>query len=121
MIPSLIRTKRIYDLPSKDDDGCRILVDRLWPRGISRNDAEIDLWLKDVAPSHELRRWFSHRPERWSEFKSRYFQELAKKDKALQEIRAKEAAIGVVTLLYGAKDPLYNNASALKEYLEKSA
>jgi uncharacterized protein YeaO (DUF488 family) len=83
VIPSLIRTKRIYDLPSKDDDGCRILVDRLWPRGISRNDAEIDLWLKDVAPSHELRRWFSHRPERWSEFKSRYFQELAKKDKKL--------------------------------------
>ncbi|AFU59815.1 MAG: DUF488 family protein [Nitrososphaera sp.] len=117
-----ILTKRVYDLPSKDD-GYRILVDRLWPRGISKSDAEVDMWLKDVAPSDSLRRWFNHRPERWGEFKSRYFQEFAKHDKKdlLQQIRTKEAEVGVVTLLYGAKDQLYNNAVALKEYLERTA
>jgi uncharacterized protein YeaO (DUF488 family) len=113
-----LRIKRVYDLPCKDD-GYRILVDRLWPRGLGKSEAEIDEWLKDVAPSHELRRWFNHRPERWDEFKSRYFQELAKKEKILQEIRAK-ASVGVVTLLYGAKDPRHNNAVALKEYLESA-
>lgn len=122
MIRLTILTKRVYDLPSKDD-GYRILVDRLWPRGISKSDAKIDMWLKDVAPSDSLRRWFNHRPERWSEFKSRYFQEFAKHDKKdlLQQIRTKEAEVGVVTLLYGAKDQLYNNAVALKEYLERTA
>ena len=109
-------TKRVYDLPCKDD-GYRVLVDRLWPRGLGKSEAEIDAWLKDVAPSHELRRWFNHDPEKWSEFKSRYFQELAKKEKILQELRSK-AAVGPVTLLYGAKDSEHNNAVALKEYLE---
>jgi uncharacterized protein YeaO (DUF488 family) len=107
----------VYDLPSKDD-GYRILVDRLWPRGLSKSDAEIDAWLRDIAPSNELRRWFGHRPKRWDVFKSRYFQELAKKEKILDEILAKEASIATVTLLYSTKELQYNNAVALKEYLE---
>jgi uncharacterized protein YeaO (DUF488 family) len=75
----VIRVKRVYDPPSKNDDGYRILVDRLWPRGLSKTEAEIDTWLKDIAPSNELRRWFDHSPKKWDEFRSRYFQELAKK------------------------------------------
>lgn len=113
----MIRTKRVYDLPSKED-GCRVLVDRLWPRGVSKADAQIDEWLKDVAPSDELRRWFGHVPAKWEEFKSRYFKELAKKPAILEQLRAKERN-GVVTLVYGAKDVKHNNAAALKEYLEK--
>lgn len=109
----------MYDLPSKDD-GYRILVDRLWPRGLSKNDAEIDVWLKDIAPSNQLRRWFGHRPERWDGFKARYFQELSDKGKILDEILAKEASTATVTLLYSTKELQYNNAVALKECLEKS-
>lgn len=115
----MIRTKRAYDLPSRDD-GYRVLVDRLWPRGLSKSDAEIDAWPKEIAPSHELRRWFGHRPERWDEFKSKYFKELAKKEKIVQEILAKEKSIGTLTLLFSSKELQYNNAVALKEYLEKS-
>lgn len=112
----MIRTKRVYDLPSKED-GRRVLVDRLWPRGVSKADAQIDEWLKDVAPSDALRKWFGHVPARWDGFKSRYFEELAKQPAVLEQLRAKERN-GVITLVYGAKDIEHNNAVALKEYLE---
>jgi uncharacterized protein YeaO (DUF488 family) len=110
----VIKLKRIYDPPEKDD-GVRVLVDRLWPRGIKRE--LVDLWLKDVAPSDELRRWFNHEPEKWEEFKRKYHEELNKnpKVKVLLELVKKSDN---VTLLYSAKSP-YNNAVALKEYLER--
>jgi len=117
----LIKIERIYDNPDgKDDDGneCyRILVDRLWPRGLSKNEVHIDLWLKDVAPSTELRKWFSHDSRRWDEFKSRYFKELEKCNESIDVILDKIEK-GSVVLLYGAKDEKFNNAIALKEYLE---
>jgi uncharacterized protein YeaO (DUF488 family) len=117
----VIRVKRVYDPPSKNDDGYRILVDRLWPRGLSKTEAEIDTWLNDIAPSNDLRRWFDHSPKKWDEFRSRYFQELAKKERILNEIiLAKDSSsAGIITLLYGAKELRYNNAVALKEYLEE--
>jgi uncharacterized protein YeaO (DUF488 family) len=109
----MIKVKRVYDKQEKDD-GVRILVDRLWPRGISKN--QIDLWLKDIAPSNELRNWFDHDPAKWDEFRKRYFNELDSnpKTKILLELVKKSENI---TLLYSAKSP-YNNAIALKEYLE---
>lgn len=111
----MLRIKRIYDSSSKDD-GFRILVDRLWPRGINKEKANIDLWLKDIAPSDELRKWFAHDEEKWDEFKRRYFQELAQKTEQVSLIIKREKQ-GNVTLLYGAKNNELNNASALKEYL----
>ncbi|MFP3234220.1 MAG: DUF488 family protein [Sulfolobaceae archaeon] len=110
----MIKVKRVYD-PLEKDDGIRILVDRLWPRGIRRD--LIDVWLKDVAPSDELRRWYNHEPDKWEEFKRRYFEELSRNPKVeilLQLIKKGNN----VTLLYASKSP-YNNAVALKEYLEK--
>lgn len=112
----MIKVKRVYD-PAAPEDGLRVLVDRLWPRGLSRERAQVNLWLKDVAPDSELRKWFSHDPERWPEFKRRYFAELAAKTDLLATI-AEEARDGVVTILYGAKDREHNNALALKEYME---
>ncbi|ABW01137.1 DUF488 domain-containing protein [Caldivirga maquilingensis] len=110
-----IKVKRIYDRASSDD-GVRILVDRLWPRGISREEAKVDLWLKDVAPSDELRRWFNHDPSKWIEFERRYFKELEGNPKvAILKNMVKEGK--TITLLYSAKSQ-YNNAVALKEYLE---
>jgi uncharacterized protein YeaO (DUF488 family) len=110
----MIKVKRVYD-PLEKDDGIRILVDRLWPRGIRRD--QIDVWLKDVAPSDELRRWYNHEPDKWEKFKRRYFEELSRNPKVeilLQLIKKGNN----VTLLYASKSP-YNNAVALKEYLEK--
>jgi uncharacterized protein YeaO (DUF488 family) len=110
----MIKVKRVYE-PLEKDDGIRILVDRLWPRGIRRD--QIDVWLKDVAPSDELRRWYNHEPDKWEEFKRRYFEELSRNPKVeilLQLIKKGNN----VTLLYASKSP-YNNAVALKEYLEK--
>ena len=111
-----ILTKRIYDPPEKKD-GVRILVDRLWPRGLKKEKAVIHEWLKDVAPSDGLRKWFSHDPEKWQEFKRRYFKELEEKNDLVKRIEEK-GRNQTVTFLYGAKDPKYNNALALKEYLE---
>ena len=111
----MLRMKRAYDPPS-EDDGFRILVDRIWPRGMSRDQIQIDLWLKEVAPSDELRKWFGHDPSRWDEFKERYHQELADKDDLIDQISEK-ASSGDVTLVFGAKDEKLNNAVALKEYL----
>jgi uncharacterized protein YeaO (DUF488 family) len=111
-----VRIKRIYD-EAEGEDGYRILVDRLWPRGVSKDKAKVALWLKEVAPSEELRRWFAHDPEKWLEFKARYFSELASKREWVEAILSK-AQEGTVTLLYGAKDVRFNNAVALKDYLE---
>jgi uncharacterized protein YeaO (DUF488 family) len=108
--------KRVYDA-AKPDDGFRILVDRLWPRGLSKAKLKMDLWMRDIGPSDDLRRWFSHDPEKWLEFKRRYFKELNGKQEMIEQIRNR-AKHDKVTLLYSAKDELHNQAVALKEYLE---
>lgn len=113
-----ILLKRAYASP-EPDDGFRILVDRLWPRGVSRNAAHIDLWLKDVAPSTGLRKWFGHDPSKWVEFRERYFLELRRNPEAIGELNEHDRN-GVVTLVYGAKDREYNHAVALKAYLENA-
>ncbi len=113
----MIRIKRVYEEADKSD-GLRVLVDRLWPRGVSKAKAKIDLWLKDVSPSAELRTWFGHDPEKWPEFCRRYRQELGVHGAELEFLRAK-AKQGTLTLLFGSKEPRLNNAAALKEYLEK--
>jgi len=111
-----IAIKRAYEQPSPDD-GFRILVDRLWPRGLSKKDAHIDLWLKDIAPSAELRRWFAHDPTRWAEFQRRYRAELKQKNQLLATIKA-QARKTRVTLIYGAKDEEHNDAVVLLEKLK---
>ncbi|OGI46512.1 MAG: hypothetical protein A2151_03680 [Candidatus Muproteobacteria bacterium RBG_16_65_34] len=110
-----LKVKRVYDPPAKTD-GLRVLVDRLWPRGLSKDKAKIDHWLKDIAPSDGLRKWFAHDPDKWKEFKRRYFTELDKGPERVSELRAL-ARKGTVTLLFGAKDAQHNNAVALAEYL----
>jgi uncharacterized protein YeaO (DUF488 family) len=115
----MVKTKRIYDKVEKDD-GIRVLVDKLWPRGLKKEEIKIDLWLKRVAPSTELRRWFSHDPSRWKEFCEKYKQELTKdeeKRKALMEL-IKLASRGNLTLIYSAKDKEHNNAVVLKKLVE---
>lgn len=112
-----IKTKRVYDPPSLDD-GFRILIDRLWPRGLSKTDAHVDLWLKDLAPSTALRTWFQHDPGRWKEFQKRYANELNRHDQAVRELW-KYAQQGPVTLLYGARNQECNHAIALKTYVTR--
>jgi uncharacterized protein YeaO (DUF488 family) len=112
-----IQVKRAYDEPARSD-GYRVLVDRLWPRGVSKDDLKADQWLKGVAPTASLRKWFGHRADKWSEFKKRYFRELASHRDELDGLRQR-ADKGRVTLVYGAKDQAHNNAIALKEYLER--
>jgi uncharacterized protein YeaO (DUF488 family) len=112
-----IKTKRIYDSPVRAD-GFRILVDGLWPRGLSKDKAPIDIWLKEIAPSAELRKWFGHQPVRWAEFQRRYFRELDAKPEVVARIRELAGQRDVV-LVYSAKDELHNNAVCLKEYLER--
>jgi uncharacterized protein YeaO (DUF488 family) len=113
----MLQLKRAYDPPSAED-GYRVLVDRLWPRGLKRDGACIDLWLKDIAPSDELRRWFGHDPARWTKFQARYRKELAAHEPLWRELLARSNK-GHVTLLYAAKDAQCNNAVALKTFLEK--
>lgn len=110
-----IRLKRAYDSPG-DDDGIRILVERLWPRGVKKETLHLDAWLKDAAPSTELRKWFSHDPTKWTLFQRRYFAELDTKPEALEPIR-KASSNGVVTLIFSSQDAEHNNAVALKSYL----
>lgn len=110
-----IRTKRIYDLPS-DSDGYRVLVDRLWPRGMSKGKANIDLWLKDAAPSNDLRIWYAHDPSKWDEFRQRYFTELDGNRQALEPLIPRLGG-GRITLLFSSKETRLNNATALREYL----
>jgi len=112
-----IRIKRVYDPPARDD-GVRVLVDRLWPRGISKAAARVDAWLKALAPSAALRTWFGHDPARWTEFRRRYHRELAATD-ARQELLAL-ADHQPLTLLFAAKDPDHNNAAALRDYLARA-
>ncbi len=111
-----IHIKRVYEPPA-EEDGIRVLVDHLWPRGIKKETAAIDDWLKDIAPSTELRKWFGHDPEKWEEFKRRYFSELDKNREAVAEL-AQKAKTETVTLVFSAKEERFNNAIALKEYLE---
>jgi uncharacterized protein YeaO (DUF488 family) len=110
-----IRLKRAYET-ADDEDGFRILVDRLWPRGVSKEKARVDLWLKEVAPSTELRKWFGHDPEKWTGFRTRYFRELDQQPEAIAQIR-EHARKGRVTRVDGAKDEEHNDAVALQEYL----
>jgi uncharacterized protein YeaO (DUF488 family) len=114
-----IRLKRAYDEPS-DDDGTRILVKRLWPRGVRKEKAAIDLWLKEVAPSAELRKWYGHDPDRWEEFRRRYRAELNDKGEVLDDLR-RRLREGPVTFVFAAKDEQHNSAFALKEYLERGS
>jgi uncharacterized protein YeaO (DUF488 family) len=115
----MIKIERIYNNPVGDNSNSfRILIDRLWPRGLSKDKVKIDLWLKDIAPSTMLRKWFSHDERKWDEFKSRYFKELEENRESVNKILNK-ATEGSITLLYGAKDEKFNNATALKEYLEQ--
>jgi len=113
----MIRLKRAYDEPSKQD-GLRILVERLWPRGVSKEAAAIDLWLKDLAPSTELRKWYAHDPEKWNEFRKRYWSELSEQGDLLKLLKHCTLE-GTVTFVFAASDAERNSAVALKEYLEK--
>lgn len=115
---SPVRIKRCYE-PYSPEDGQRVLVDRLWPRGESKQNLADVIWLRDVAPSTDLRKWFGHKPERWSEFRRRYFAELST-NPATQTLRDLVAA-GPVTLIYGARDEIHNQAAALAEYLREQA
>ncbi len=112
-----IAVKRVYE-PAAKTDGQRVLIDRVWPRGITKDKAALTLWLKDIAPSTELRKWFGHEPERWEEFRRRYREELADKQEPLREL-ASLLEHGRVTLLYGAHEERYNNAVALADYLNE--
>ena len=115
----MIKIKRIYDAP-KPDDGVRILVDRLWPRGLSKEKAKVDLWLKEIAPSNELRKWYGHDPKKWTEFRKRYFDDLDIKRELVNQI-VQKMKVEDVTLLYSSKEEKLNNAVALKEYIEKKS
>jgi uncharacterized protein YeaO (DUF488 family) len=112
-----VQVKRVYEKPA-DSDGKRILIDRLWPRGLSKNKAKIDLWLKDIAPSAELRKWFSHDPAKWTEFQKRYQKELDANKNAVATLQGQLKG-GPATLVYGAKDEQHNDAVVLKEYFKK--
>lgn len=111
-----IHLKRAYEEPSRSD-GLRILVERLWPRGLGKERAAVDVWLKDIAPSRDLRRWFGHDPAKWEEFRKRYRDELEANPEAVAELRRKMRA-GPVTLVYAARDEHHNGALALREYLK---
>ena len=113
-----IRLKRVYEKPEKVD-GFRILVDRLWPRGLTKEKAALDLWLKELAPSTELRKWFEHDPKKWKSFRRRYLTELKNREDELGLIKSK-AREGTVTLLYGARDQEHNEAVVLKQLLDRS-
>lgn len=113
----MIQCKRVYDEASPEE-GTRVLVDRLWPRGVSKEEAALDNWMKNVAPSDALRRWFDHDPEKWEAFRMRYAQELGEKEALVQELRS-VAESGTLTLIYAAKDREHNHAVVLKDYLQR--
>lgn len=117
--PENIRLKRAYEPPG-EDDGTRVLVDRLWPRGVKKSAAAIDLWIKDIAPSAELRRWFAHDPGRWPEFRRRYEDELRQKPDPVEELRAL-AGKGPLTLVFAARDAARNDAVVLRDLLLRAA
>ena len=113
----MIRIARIYE-PAQKSDGWRVLVDRLWPRGIKKENAHVDLWMKDIAPSEALREWFGHKPERWTEFQRRYRAELSKKKELVAELKRAEKMHGKLTLLFGARDKEHNQAVVLLHMLK---
>lgn len=112
----MITTKRIYEKYSPDD-GFRILIDRLWPRGVSKSNAKIGLWLKEIAPTDSLRKWFSHDPKKWESFKKKYHEELKENKSLLDVIKSLEKEHKTVTLVFAAKDELHNNALVLYKVL----
>jgi uncharacterized protein YeaO (DUF488 family) len=114
----MIKIKRIYK-SSEENDGYRILVDRLWPRGVSKEKAQLDLWMKDIAPSNNLRKWFNHDPNRWNEFQNKYTEELKDKKDLLKQLKDLENDKSSITLLYGAKNEENNNAIVLRDTLKK--
>ncbi len=116
-IPGMFKLKRVYEEPSSDD-GFRVLVERLWPRGVSKERAKVDLWLKDVAPSPELRKWFNHEPAKWKDFQKRYAAELKDKKDALHLLKEKSKQ-GTVTLVYATHDQEHNGALVLKRVLDR--
>ena len=116
----MIRIARIYNPPGKRD-GWRVLVDRLWPRGLRKDAARVDEWMKEIAPSNALRNWFGHKPERWVEFERRYCGELSEKSELIRALRASEKEHGTVTLLFGAKDEERNQAVVLRDVLRAKA
>lgn len=112
-----LKIKRVYDKPA-EEDGLRILVDRLWPRGLTKQKAKVDVWLKDIAPSTELRKWFAHDPEKWKEFIKKYKQELYE-NKEQAAILKEYLKQGAVTLVYGARDEVHNEALVIKELFSR--
>lgn len=108
--------KRVYEKPERED-GLRILVDRLWPRGLTKEKAQVDIWLKDIAPSTELRKWFGHQPAKWNEFRERYLRELENNEKQTSILK-EQVKNGTVTLVYAAKDENHNEAVVLKDFLQ---
>lgn len=114
----MIVVKRAYEAPTKDD-GFRVLVDRIWPRGVSKEDADIDLWLKEIAPTSELRKWFNHEAKKWKDFKKVYAKELDGNSETVRELKKVLGEHKKVTLVFAAKDEDHNNAVALKEYLKR--
>jgi uncharacterized protein YeaO (DUF488 family) len=113
----MFELKRAYE-PASPDDGCRVLVERLWPRGVTKARAAIDVWMKEIAPSAELRKWYGHEPSRWEEFRRRYWSELQANREAVETLREKERE-GKTTLIYAAHDEEHNGALALREFLER--
>ncbi|OHB66061.1 MAG: hypothetical protein A2Y76_05460 [Planctomycetes bacterium RBG_13_60_9] len=111
-----VQLKRAYDKPARSD-GFRVLVDRMWPRGVKKEELKIDLWLKEIAPSTALRKRFGHDPKKWEEFRERYFRELDSHPEAIRLLREKMRG-GPVTLVFGAREERFNNAVALQEYLQ---
>ena len=115
----MVRVKRVYEKAEKGD-GWRVLVDRLWPRGMTKEAAKADVWVKDVAPSDALRKWFGHEPEKWAEFQKRYRAELSDKKAMIAELKKMEKEHKTLTLLYGAKDEKHNQAVVLAEFLKRN-
>jgi uncharacterized protein YeaO (DUF488 family) len=115
---TMIKIKRVYEKPVKED-GWRVLVDRLWPRGMKKEAAHLDVWMKDVAPSNALRKWFGHKPEKWSEFQKKYRSELGKEKELVAELKKMAKEHGTLTLLFGAKDEEHNEAVVLADYLKE--
>lgn len=113
-----VKLKRAYDEPAKSD-GCRVLIDRIWPRGIRKEALRLDDWMKDLAPSTRLRKWFGHDPAKWAAFKDRYFRELDERRETVERLVAK-CRTGTLTLVFAASDTQHNNAVALKEYIERA-
>ncbi len=112
-----IKLKRVYEPPAADD-GYRVLVERLWPRGVSKERAHVDLWMKEAGASHELREWFGHDPDKWEEFRMRYFEEIRGRPGVIRELDTILAREKTVTFLFAAHHELHNNAVALKEFLD---